>query len=300
MIEARTQDGPFKDLFDFCRRVDKRLVNRRVLEALIRGGAFDSINDHRASLLASAGIALEGAEQASQSAMQNSLFPGDAGDVGTAIKLIDAPRWDERQRLQEEKQALGYYFSGHPFSAYAGEVQPLVRTRLASVQPSNQSVTVAGVVHSVRVTQGRRGRMAVVQLDDGTARVDATIFNELFEASRHLLKEDTLLIVEGRPQHDEFTGGIRLSVDRLLDLAAARQKFARGVKLVCNGGSNGAKLRELLAPFRNGAVPVSIIYSNRDAECRIDLGEGWRVKLDDALVQSLQVWLKPENVQIIY
>jgi DNA polymerase-3 subunit alpha len=300
ILAARQAGAPFRDLFDLCRRVDKRLLNRRVLEALIRAGALDAIDPHRARLFASAGIALESAEQASQAVLQNSLFGGDAADAAPAVALIDAPPWDRKRQLQEEKQALGYYFSGHPFSIYAGEVQPLVRTRLAALQPSNQSVTVAGIVNSVRVTQGRRGRMAVVQLDDGTARVEATVFNELFEANRALLKEDALLIVEGRPQHDEFTGGIRVTVDKLMDLAAARQKFARAVKLVCNGGSSGARLRELLAPYRNGGVPVSVIYTNREAECRIDLGEGWRVKLDEGLIESLSAWLKPENVQIVY
>jgi DNA polymerase-3 subunit alpha len=300
ILQARRQGGPFKDLFEFCRRVDQRVINRRVLEALIRAGAFDSVNDHRASLFASAGIAIEGAEQASRDTVQNSLFGGDSDGAGPAIELVPAPRWSDKQRLTEEKQALGFYFSGHPFSTYAREVQSLVRTRLSSVQPSNQSVAVAGVVTGVRVTQGRRGRMAVVQLDDGTARVEATVFNELFEANRGLLKEDTLLIVEGRPQHDDFTGGIRISVDKVLDLAAARQRFARGVKLICNGGSNGAKLRDLLAPYRNGGVTVSIQYTNREAECRIDLGDAWRVKLDESLIQSLGEWLQPENVQIVY
>jgi DNA polymerase-3 subunit alpha len=300
ILQARRQGGPFKDLFEFCRRVDQRLINRRVLEALIRAGAFDSVNDHRASLFASAGIAIDGAEQASRDTVQSSLFGGDSDGAGPAIELVPAPRWSDKQRLTEEKQALGFYFSGHPFSTYAREVQSLVRTRLSSVQPSNQSVTVAGVVTGVRVTQGRRGRMAVVQLDDGTARVEVTVFNELFETNRGLLKEDTLLIVEGRPQHDDFTGGIRISVDKVLDLAAARQRFARGVKLICNGGSNGAKLRDLLSPYRNGGVTVSIQYTNWEAECRIDLGDAWRVKLDESLIQSLGEWLQPENVQIVY
>jgi DNA polymerase-3 subunit alpha len=161
-------------------------------------------------------------------------------------------------------------------------------------------VTVAGVVNGLRVQQSRRGRMAVVQLDDGTARVDVTIFNELFEANRALLKEDQLLVVEGRPQHDDFTGGIRLSADKLYDLQTARAKFARTMRLTCNGQSNGARLRELLSPYRNGGCAVSIVYTNHEAECRIDLGEEWRVKLDDALIRSLEDWLAPENVRIEY
>ena len=118
--------------------------------------------------------------------------------------------------------------------------------------------------------------MAVVQLDDGTARVEVTIFNELFEASRSLLKEDTLLIVEGRPQHDEFTGGIRISVEKVLRPAgrapALRARHASWSAMADRSGSQAA--RAARARIATAACPVSIIYSNQDAECRIDLGRG--------------------------
>jgi DNA polymerase-3 subunit alpha len=300
ILKARGEGGPYRDLFEFCGRVDKRIVNRRVLESLIRAGAFDSIDHHRHSLLASAGIAMEGAEQASRAASQTSLFGADFGLPEARLGLVDRPLWTESQRLLEEKQALGFYLSGHPFSSYAQEVAPLVRTSLAGLTPQNQTVTVAGVVNALRMQQSRRGRMAIVQLDDGTARVEVTVYNELFEASRSLLKEDQLLVVEGRPQSDEFTGGIRIAADKVYDLAAARGRFARGVHLVCNGESSGVRLRELLSPYKQGSCPVSIVYSNDGAQCRIDLGDEWRVKLDDELIRSLGAWLRPENVQILY
>ena len=300
ILKAREEGGPYRDLFEFCRRVDKRIVNRRVLESLIRAGAFDSIDDHRHRLLASAGIAIEGAEQASRSASQTSLFGADFGLPEARLELVDRPLWSESQRLLEEKQALGFYLSGHPFSGYAREVAPLVRTSLAGLTPQNQNVTVAGVVNALRMQQSRRGRMAIVQLDDGTARVEVTVYNELFEASRNLLKEDQLLVVEGRPQSDEFTGGIRIAADKVYDLPAARGRFARCMRLVCNGQSGGARLRELLSPYKQGTCPVSIVFSNDGAQCRIDLGDEWRVKLDDDLIRSLGAWLRPENVQILY
>ena len=299
ILKVREAGGSFRDLFEFCRRVDKRIVNRRVLESLIRAGAFDALDDHRHRLLASAGIAIDSAERASVAAVQNSLFATDVED-DIRVRLLERPRWSERERLLEEKQALGFYLSGHPFTSYAQEVAPLARTRLAQLSAQSQNVIVAGVVNGLRVQQSRRGRMAVAQLDDGTARIDVTIFNELFEANRALLKEDQLLVVEGRPQHDDFTGGIRLAAEKIYDLQTARAKFARNMRLTCNGQSNGAKLRELLAPYRNGGCAVSIIYTNREAECRIDLGEEWRVKPDDALIQSLEDWLSPQNVRIEY
>ena len=107
-------------------------------------------------------------------------------------------------------------------------------------------------------------------------------------------------MVEGRPQNDEFTGGLRIAAEKLYDLPSARARFARGMRLVCNGESSGSRLRELLSPYKQGSCPVSIVYSNEGAQCRIDLGDQWRVKLDDDLIRSLGAWLKPENVQILY
>jgi DNA polymerase-3 subunit alpha len=164
-------------------------------------------------------------------------------------------------------------------------------------------VIVAGVIYSIRQQQTRRGRMAVVVLDDGTARVELTVFNELFESHRNWLKEDQLLIVEGKASFDNFTQGLRLTADRLYDLATARSRFARKVRLHCNGQSSGGKLKELLAPYRNGGeggCPVSVVYRNNDAVAEIELGDAWRVKLEDGLINSLGDWIEPKNVQIVY
>jgi DNA polymerase III subunit alpha len=299
IIEARSKGGPFEDLFDFCHRVDKRIVNRRVVESLIRAGAFDSVNPHRASLLASVGIALESAEQASRTAHQVSLF-GDIGGASHKIALAEVPRWTDRERLQNEKQALGFYLSGHPFRSYEDELRGFISTRLDQLAPQPHLVLLAGIIHSQRIQMSRRGRMAVILLDDGNARVEVTVFNELFEQHRHWLKEDQLLIVEGKVAHDDFSGGLRISAEKLLDLQAARSRYARAVRLVCNGESSGGKLRELLSPYRSGSCPVSIVYSSRGATCEIDLGEDWRVNLQDELIQSLSAWLSEDNVKIVY
>ena len=158
----------------------------------------------------------------------------------------------------------------------------------------------AGIMHSLRIQMTRRGRMAVVLLDDGNARIELTVFNELFEQHRHWLKEDQLLIVEGKVAHDEFSGSLRVSAEKLFDLQTARNRYARGIRITCNGGSSGGKLREVLAPYRSGKCPVQVVYSSNGATCEIDLGEAWRVNLHDDLIQSLSDWLEPENVQIVY
>jgi DNA polymerase III subunit alpha len=269
------------------------------VESLVRAGAFDCVSDHRASLLASVGIALESAEQASRAAHQVSLF-GNIEDAGPAVSLVSVPVWSDRERLQNEKLALGYYLSGHPFTSYEDELRSFVTTRLDQLTPQAYPVLLAGIIHSTRIQMTRRGRMAVVMLDDGKARIELTVFNELFEQHRPLLKDDQLLIVEGKVAYDEFSGSLRVSAEKLFDLHGARSCYARGIRITCNGDSSGRKLQELLQPYRSGNCPVQIVYSSKGALCEIDLGEAWRVDPHDELIERLGEWLKPENVKVLY
>ncbi|WP_310449568.1 DNA polymerase III subunit alpha [Sulfuritalea sp.] len=296
-------DGPFRDLFDFCRRIDKRVVNRRVIEALIRAGAFDGIDDHRAKLLASTGVALEAAEQAERNAMQGGLFDMGAGaqeDTAHYAHLAHVPRWTEREQLMNEKPALGYFFSGHPYHAYAAELGFFVKRRLGQLEPQREPVLLAGVVMSTRTQMTRRGKMAVVVLDDGSTQLEVTVFNELWDAERAKIKEDELLLVEGKVQKDDYSGGLRITADKLYTLAEARGRYARGLRLTMNGGSDARRLQALLSPFRNGPCPVRLSYRNGDATAELPLPESWRVRLDDALLAGLTDWLKAENVKVIY
>ena len=308
------QGGPFGDLFDFCARVDKRIVNRRVIEALIRGGAFDAIDTHRARLLASVGIALGAAEQAERNAQQVSLFGGADAAEHAHPALVEAPRWDPRTFLREEKVALGFYLSGHPYSAYREELGQFVRTTLDRLTPSGneygkgaQSVLIAGVVESMRFQKTQTSRMAIINLSDGTATQEVTIYAELFEEYRQIIVEDAVLVMEAKVRNVRRGGGdeaetvfMRINAEKIYDLNAARNRYARGVRLTCNGQSSAQKLKELLAPYRNGPCPVSIVYHNRSASCEIELGDAWRISLHDNLLQSLAAWLTEPNVRIVY
>jgi DNA polymerase-3 subunit alpha len=314
IVEAR-KERPFKDLFDFCRRVDKRLVNRRVVESLVRAGAFDSIDDHRAGLLAAVGVALESAEQASRAAHQVSLF-GDLPAAEERPALAAVPRWGVKERLQNEKLALGFYFSGHLFNIYRDDVRRFVHTRIADLaaQPpgdyAGRTYWIAGVVMGIRTQNTSSGRMGVVTLADDSEANEVIFFGETFDKFRQKIKDDELLVLEvqlrarGRPANGEYEGAVepRASIRAVnaLDFTEARNRFARGVQLTCNGASSGSRLREVLAPYRSGRCPVSVIYSSRGASCEIDLGEAWRVNLHDDLIKSLSDWLSPENVRIVY
>ena len=307
IVRAREAGGPFTGLFDFCRRVDRRHVNRRVIEALIMAGAFDSVNDHRASLLASVGHALEAAEQAAGS-QQASLFGEPAAGGASEEALVQVPRWSSRERLQQEKKSLGFYFSGHPFDAYREEVAAFVKTRLAQLAPQSDKQLLAGIIHGIRTMMTRRGKMAFVTLDDGEAQVEVAVYRELYERHRELLKEDQLLVVEGRVSRDDYSGGLRVNADRLYGIAEARTRFARAVRLAINGQASAEKLRELLAPYRRppagedepGGCPVTICYRNGTGQCTLTLGDAWRVQLDDGLLDGLRAWLAEDNVSVLY
>ncbi len=310
IVEAR-EDGkggrPFTDLFDFCRRVDKRLVNRRCLEALVRAGAFDAANPNRASLLASAGRAIEAAEQADRDSSQNSLF-GESDPAHTAgLVLVESKPWDLKQRLTEEKAALGYCLSGHLFSVYERELANFPRTPLAKLSAGADRVWIAGVVFSARVQMTRRGRMMMVTLDDGSAQLELSVFNELFEKHRDKIKEDRLLVVQGKVQRDEFINGLRVSAEDVLDLAAVRTRFSAKLRIAMNGDTDRKRdpkrLMEMLAPYRaagEGGCPVLVHYENEGASCDVALGDAWRVRPDDLLLGELSAWLSPEAVQFQY
>jgi DNA polymerase-3 subunit alpha len=303
ILEAR-KERPFKDLYDFCRRVDKRLVNRRAIEAMVRAGAYDALEANRASVLATVGRAIEAAEQAERQASQVSLFGESETATDAAFSLVPAKPWDLRARLTEEKVALGYCFSGHLFSVYAAELGAFPRTPLAKLAPSESRVWMAGIVNSARAQMTRRGRMMVVVLDDGTAQLEVTVFNELFEKHREKLKEDSLLVVCGTVRHDEFSGGQRVTAEELLDLAAMRERYAARIRISMNGQADARKLQALLAPYRANGGPgscrVLVEYRANGTACEVALGDAWKVRPDERLLESLAEWLTPDNVKVVY
>jgi DNA polymerase-3 subunit alpha len=301
IVEAR-KAGPFRDLFDFCKRVDKRIVNRRVVEALVRAGAFDGCDPQRARLFATVGRALEAAEQAERAASQNSLFGEAEAPRGGEHAYVDAAPWDLRQKLLEEKAALGYSLSAHLFSVYERELTGFPRSALARLA-AGERVWMGGIVIAARTQMTRRGRMMVVMLDDATAQVEITVFNELFEKHREKLKEDALLVVAGKVQNDDFSGGLRVTAEELLDLDALRARYAARLRIAMNGNSDAKRLQQMLAPYRasgNGGCLVVVSYQNAKAACDVALGDTWRVRPDNKLLDDLGAWLAPENVQVVY
>ncbi|NMG47903.1 DNA polymerase III subunit alpha [Azoarcus communis] len=312
ILAAREKGGEFRDLFDFCERVDRRLANRRVIEALIRAGAMDTLAGHkgldRAQLMATVALAMEAAEQAAANAMQGGLFDLVPEAAGAGVEFAKVRPWSERERLKEEKTAIGFFLSGHPFNAFKSEVRRFVRRTLAQIEPSRDLVMMTGVVMEVRTKVGNRGKMAFVLLDDGTTPREVAVYSEVLDANRGKIVTDEVLVVEGKVSNDEFSGGFRIVADKLLTLGEARARFARALQLRLNGevGQTGGatatadRLQSLLTPFRDGGCPVVVTYRNDNAEADLPFGEGWRVRLEESLLESLREWLPPEAVEVVY
>ena len=289
IIAAREAGGPFTSLFDFVRRVDKKQINRRTIEALIRSGAMDCFGVDRGVMIATVNYAMECAEQAEASVNQVSLFGGDDGDLETPPEYAKVASWTEKQKLTEEKIALGFYLSGHLFNAYADEVRKFARTKLASLEPSREPRLLAGIISAIRTQMTQRGKMLIATLDDGTATVDVTVFNDLFDPNRSLFKEDEFLAVQGRVSEDRFSGGLRVSADKVMDIAAARMAFGKQFAFSLSSRVDAIQIKNILAPYRSeGGLPLTMRYMQDGVgSCEIRLADEWRVAPADGLKQML-------------
>jgi DNA polymerase-3 subunit alpha len=238
--------GPFRSLFDFCARVDRKAVNKRAVEALVKAGAFDGLHADRAATLASVGLAFEWADTQDANAQQVGLF--DLGDShGSSTQepaLVHVPPWDVRERLMQEKAALGCFLSGHLFDAWRDEVQRIARTPLAELAAAaaarrgpGETQVMAGIVSDARSVNGQRGKVLIFKLDDGSEAVEAVVNDDVIASQRELMVEDQLVIVQGKLQQDRFSGGVRLNVLQVWDLAAARARFGRYIAVDINGSA---------------------------------------------------------------
>jgi len=307
VIGERAANGSFEDLFDFCRRVDTRKANRRVIEALIRSGALDELGPGRASMMASLTLALQTAEQheRNRATGQNDLFGGadPAGEEEDRFRSV--PEWTDEERLAGEKDTLGLYLSGHPITRFEAELDRITSVRLSDLRAKSGEIQiVAGLVVSLRTLNSRAGRMAVITLDDRTARMDAVIYSDLFSAHRELLVRDKLLVLEGEVGVDDFTGGCSMTVKKLSDLDTARETFARNVviRLESDGVGNGLldAIRDAIKIHRHGGTGLCIDYLRADASVRLSLGDDWRVHPTQDLLKRLAELVGSERVEVEY
>ncbi len=314
IVDEREQNGAFEDLFELCRRIDLRKANRRVLEALIKAGALDSMDIHRARSMAQLTAALQAAERQSRddAAGQNDLFglsptiivPEPSGEGRTA--LPDVPEWSDEVRLRGEKETLGLYLTGHPIDRFEDDLKQIVSQRIVELNPvGEQKATIAGMVVDLRTMNSRRGdRIAFVTLDDRSGRLEVAFFSEAYQEYRDLLAKDRILVVSGTISLDDYSGGCRMSVDLAYEIEQARERYARRLEIDVEPSQVDAvfnkRLSDTLQPYRDGRCPIHINYLGPDALARIALGPEWTVHPAEELLLRLREISGQERVRMVY
>ena len=307
VIDERTRNGPYTDLFDFARRIDSKRVNRRVVEALMRAGALDGLGPSRASMMLTHTDAFLAAEQLARdtSTGQNDMFGNALLDGDAKSRFKEGRGWTEDERLAGEKETLGLYLTGHPISRFESELKKITSSKLSGLRPRvGHTQTIAGLLAGLRTLNTRNGRMGIATLDDGTARIEVRIFTELFASSRDKLVKDCLLVVEGEVEDDEFSGECTVVASAIDDLESTRERRARRIliELDCDSMADGVArtLREAIDSYRSGRTPVCIDYRRRDARARLALGDAWAVRPADDLIARLRDVAGAEHVRIEY
>jgi len=308
IIAEREANGAFKDLFEFCRRVDLRKVNKRTLETLIRGGAMDGMGPNRASLMASLPKALQLADQAGRSSAmgQNDMFGFAAATTTQEQGTFDVvDEWRLRERLDHEREVLGFYLSGHPLDECEAEIRRLASVRIGKLTADKKRpVTLAGLVVAVRTMKNKRGQtMVFATLDDKTGRIEVGVFRNP-EELLPLLVKDTIVIVKGEASHDEYSGGLRVGVNEVIPLDQARENAVRKlvIRLEAQQAGNGfvQQLAQTLGPYQQGRCPVYIDYIRPDGRGRLALSDGWRVRPAEELIEQLRKLAGKDCIELEY
>ncbi|WP_281647927.1 DNA polymerase III subunit alpha [Parendozoicomonas sp. Alg238-R29] len=317
IVAARKEGGKFKDLFDFCQRIDSKKVNKRCLEALIRSGAFDNLgpspelknlNINRAILDSSMEEAVKAADQSARSAAGGlgDLFGGLAPseDENAYDKYMGAREWPDKERLRGEKDTLGLYLTGHPIDEYEKEIRHFVRNRVCDLQPARDNINIAGLIVNMRVMKNKRGdKMGFLTLDDRSGRIEVSVFSDTFAKHQHLLVKDTLVVVEGEVSFDDYSGSIKANARKVMSLVEARSQYVKELEVGMDeadcSGNFTASLQKLLSDHA-GSTPVVIQFEKDDAKGRIQLGDDWGISPGDELVQLLRDRYGKERVKVLY
>lgn len=304
ILQSRLSGG-YKNLFDFCHRVDTRKVNRKVLEALIFSGAMDSFHMPREVLLASIDLALQAAEQHQQNQTlgQHDLFGHHADDNLHQPDYTAAETWPKSTLLANEKATLGFYLSGHPIEAFNKDLQYITTCKLDKIQHQKQGkVMIAGFINSIRTVNTKRGgKIAFITIEDDVDQTEVTVFPDIYAAKQDLLQKDQLIIIEGEIALDDYTGANKINANDIFTFEATQNRFAKAIVLTyATQDISNAALAQILKQHLGGKISVFIKYFNGEQMAQLKLGEKWLIQLNSELFTKLQALSGVENLEVVY
>jgi DNA polymerase-3 subunit alpha len=309
IIEERLENGEFSNLFDFCKRIDSRKVNKRVVEALIKSGSADKLGPGRGIMLASLAKAMQLAEQHTSNAVagQDDMFGlelkttiGESSDVDS--EFISANDLNEYERLKAEKDTLGFYLEGHPITRYEKELLSITTTSLNGINPG--VVRVAGYIENIRTRSGQRGRMAELRIDDRTARMMVNLYSDVYEKYRSILQKDKLIIISGEAVEDDYyASGIAIKAEKVMELTEIRTLCGSLILKLDNQMMQNnilIQIKEILARYVSQKSYVIVEYKNDLARGVLSLGDDWRVEISDNLMDEIMDLIGNENISVEY
>ena len=322
IVQERDRGGPFTSLMDFCSRVGGRSATRATIEALIKGGAFDSIHgaQSRSALLLvlEKAIAVGASAAKDRESGQGGLFGGGENGTAKSIPKWELPNvtpWTKSQTLAYEKEVLGIHVSGHPLDEYDGQMDTWCSERIASLKDvkDGKEIVVGGLLSSVRITVVRNGRsagkkMAILTLQDRVGKVDCVIFSDAYQRCAHLLQQDNVVVVVGKV--DRSRGELQLLIDRVTELKDASLFLAKRIELTFYDSLSRSDVRgkmELVSGLIKQAGSAKISAGAHSAELVVHINTGKhvatllskrRVVIEPKLVHQISEVIGQENVRL--
>ncbi|MCH7380616.1 MULTISPECIES: DNA polymerase III subunit alpha [Acinetobacter] len=306
VIDSRINEGPYKDLFDFCHRIDLKKINKRTLEALIRAGALDCLGIERSSLMAQLPEAVQAADQARSNRETGimDLF-GEVEEVQRKPAKPVKP-WSDEVRLKGEKDTLGLYLTGHPIDVYRPELKSFISAKLNELTPTRRGVTTvfAGLVVDIANFPNR----IMITLDDGTARVEISCNHERFQRYKDIVRLEQVVVIEGEIYEREGFDRPMARLSKAFNLNEIRQKRAQSIQIRLPQDlmtkSLAKDLQAILLPYCNidmcQHIGLQILLEQSFATAELHLGAQWKVVPLDELLGKLRDYFGKETIFIEY
>jgi DNA polymerase-3 subunit alpha len=304
IVEAREQDGPFRNLFEFCERIDSRLVNKKVVESLIQAGAMDSLEGHRAQNMEIVEMAITFGHTAQTEKLrgQTSLF-GGSGE--TSVQYPPMPfvsPWGDSYELNLEKEMLGFYVTGHPLGKFENEVKTFATVTLSNLDslPEGRNVKVCGIVHSCKTHLDRKNKtMAFITLEDFTGMAEVLVFASVYDKYRDLLVADKMVSISGRvsSRSDEKP---KIICEQVIGLDEVWEKYGKNLhlKMDAMGGVDDPLLTKVNTILRSNPGDCNLFIDIRTAKNKHKLIRSRKLKIKPShnVITELRDLLGRDNV----
>lgn len=246
-IIKKRNEKPFTDLFDFCCRLDKTSLNKKTLESLIKGGTFDEIDKNRAQLLENINIAINLANHEREKLHQTSLFNNEDNVSFNNIPTKKVTNWSRLITLEEEKKAIGFYFSDHPFNIYKEEIKSIINDDINDLQNSNTAQWIFGFIRSARnlLTKNNK-KVCMLNLYNSTYKYEVLVPEELLNLHEKIISIDKTLIIKCKINNNKFSSHKRIIAQEIMDINMLREKYTHSIEFFLDDKINPKQLTNLI------------------------------------------------------